>query len=342
MKLEEFDYDLPAELIAQHPAPERDKSRLLVLNRADASIQHRGFRDIVDFLAPADALALNQTRVIKARLRGRKAETGGQVELLLVRQEEGGNWLAIGRPGRRLAPGTRLEFAGGRLGAEVVGRDSEERFLIRFEGEDAAALIEEAGEIPLPPYIRRPPDAADSQRYQTVFARRDGAVAAPTAGLHFSLPLLKEIEFRGIAIAPLVLHVGPGTFAPIRADDPRQHVIESEYYEVEEESAAALRRCRWHGGRIAAVGTTAVRALESAAPSPGVINAARGWTEKFIYPPYAFKAVDILVTNFHLPRSSLLLLVAAFAGREFVLEAYRRAVAERYRFYSYGDAMLIL
>ena len=341
MKLEDYDFALPTDLVAQYPAPQRDQSRLLVLNRAEASIQHLHFKDIVDFLGPFDALVVNQTRVVKARLRGVRVGTGAEVELLLIRQE-GDYWLAMGRPGRRLSPGTRVELAGGRLHAVIVGRAPRGRFLVDFEEEDVAGLIEAAGEIPLPPYIDRRPDEEDSRRYQTVFAQHAGAIAAPTASLHFTLPLLEEIESRGTRVVPLVLHVGPGTFEPVRTNDPRQHRLEPEYYEVSEDSVAALRHCRRQGGRIIAVGTTVVRTLETIAGSTGEPQAACGWTEKFIYPPYEFNTVEALVTNFHLPRSSLLLLVAAFAGRERILEAYKTAVAEGYRFYSYGDAMLLL
>jgi len=339
MNLQDYDYHLPSERIAQYPAPERDRSRLLVLNRTDGSIQHLRFRDIVEFLQPADVLVLNQTRVMPARLRGRKAGTGGQVELLLIRQE-GGDWLAMGRPGRRLQPGTVLEFGGEKL--RVVDRVGEGRLRVRFEGEDAAELLEKVGEVPLPPYINRPPEEEDRVRYQTVFARDRGAVAAPTAGLHFTPVLLEAIAARGTAVVPVVLHVGPGTFEPVRTEDPRQHRLEPEYCEVSASSAAQVGRCRRQGGRIVAVGTTVVRALETAAAQTGEVEPLSGWTGKFIYPPYQFRAVDALVTNFHLPRSSLLLLVAAFAGRELVLETYRRAVEAGYRFYSYGDAMLIL
>ena len=341
MKLEDYDFNLPTDLIAQHPASQRDRSRLLVLNRAKSSIQHHLFKDIVNFLGPTDILVINQTRVVKARLRGVRVGTGAEVELLLIRQEEE-YWLAMGRPGRRLSPGTRVALAGGSLHAVIIGRAPRGRFLVDFEEEDIASVLEVAGEVPLPPYIDRRPEEEDYSRYQTVFAQHAGAIAAPTAGLHFTLPLLGEIESRGAKIVPLVLHVGPGTFEPVRTNDPRQHQLEPEYYEVGEESATALRRCRDQGGRIIAVGTTAVRALETIAGSTGEFRAASGWAEKFIYPPYNFNAVDALVTNFHLPRSTLLMLVAAFAGREKILDAYKNAVAQGYRFYSYGDAMLLL
>ena len=280
--------------------------------------------------------------MVRARLRGRKAATGGSVELLLLREEGEACWLAMAQPGRRLSPGTQLQFSDGQLVGRIVDRVGPGRVLVRFEGVNSEALIEGAGELPLPPYIRRPEGSDDAERYQTVYARERGAVAAPTAGLHFTEALLGEITSRGTALVPLVLHVGPGTFEPIRTEDPRQHEIDPEYYELAETSAASLRHCRGRQGRIVAVGTTVVRTLETIAAPAGDLRAARGWSGKFIYPPYEFRAVDALVTNFHLPRTSLLLLVAAFAGRDLLLETYRVAVENRYRFYSYGDAMLIL
>ena len=341
MKLQDYDFHLPPEQIAQHPASERDQARLLVLNRSDGSIQHLHFCDIVEFIRPTDALVVNQTRVMPARLRGRRVETGGQVELLLIRRQEEG-WLAMGRPGRRLRSGTVLEFGEGKLRGRVIDRVEEGRFLVRFDGEGVEKRIEEVGEVPLPPYIRRRPEEADRERYQTVFARHSGAIAAPTAGLHFTPLLLERIEAQGSAVVPVVLHVGPGTFEPVRSEDPRQHHLESEFCEVDEEGAARIReRCR-EGGHIVAVGTTVVRTLETAAESSGEVEAMRGWSDKFIYSPYSFRAVDALVTNFHLPRSSLLLLVAAFVGRKLLLDTYETAVDAGYRFYSYGDAMLIL
>ena len=341
MRIDEFHFELPPELIAQHPAPQRDSSRLLVLNRADASIQHLSFGDLPSLLSPGDALALNQTRVVPARLRGHGAGSAGPVELLLIRQE-GERWLAMGKPARRLRLGSRLEFGGGRLGAEVVEQEGPGRVWVRFEPAQVTELLPSLGEIPLPPYIRRPIQEADRDRYQTVFAQVEGAIAAPTAGLHFTTALLERIAAQGTAIVPVLLHVGPGTFAPVRSADLRQHRIEPEYYQITEESAASLCRRRQEGGRIFAVGTTVVRTLETACEATGQLAAGEGWTAKYIYPPYTFNGVDALVTNFHLPESTLLLLVAAFAGRELLLEAYRQAVAARYRFYSYGDAMLIL
>lgn len=340
MRIEDFHFDLPPELIAQHPLPHRDSSRLLVVDRADGSIQHRTFADLTAFLGPRDALTLNQTRVVPARLKGRSVGRQAAVELLLVRQE-GERWLAMGKPAKRLAPGSQVEFGEGQLHAEVIEAAGPGRVWVRFEPPQVRELLPHLGEIPLPPYIRRPLEAADRERYQTVFAQVDGAIAAPTAGLHFTAEMLGRIAALGTAIVPVLLHVGPGTFAPVRCADATQHRIEPEYYHIAESSADRLRRCRQAGGRIVAVGTTVVRALETACEGTGQPVAGEGWTAKFVYPPYTFRGVDALVTNFHLPESSLLLLVAAFAGRELMLEAYRQAVAARYRFYSYGDAMLI-
>ena len=341
MKLADYDFDLPEELIAQHPAPARDQSRLLVIGRSDGSLVHRHFCDILDYLSPPDVLVLNRTQVMPARLVGRKAHTGGRVELLLIRPLPTGSWLALGRPGRGLRPGNKLEFGDGALPALIEERVEGGRFKVRFDAVDIMAQLEQMGEIPLPPYIRRSADAEDRARYQTVYAEQLGAVAAPTAGLHFTPELLTKLEAKGVAVAKVLLHVGPGTFAPVRAADPREHRLEAEYCEVDEGVAAELAQRRAAGGRIVAVGTTVVRTLESAVAVSGELQPFAGFVETFIYPPYAFGAVDALVTNFHLPRSSLLMLVAAFVGRERLFNIYREAVARQYRFYSYGDAMII-
>jgi len=342
MKLLDYDFDLPDELIAQHPSPERDQSRLLLLDRATDSVQHLTFRDIIGQLSSRDALVLNQTRVMSARLTGYKRDTGGRVELLLIRPMPTGDWLAMGRPARTLKSGASLVFGDGVVEAHIVKGFGEGRFQIHFEAGDVLAKLEEIGAIPLPPYIRRPPEESDRDRYQTVYATSPGAIAAPTAGLHFTSQLLNEIEARGVAILKVLLHVGPGTFAPVRVDDPRQHRLEAEYCEIDAEVAAELQRRRRAGGRIVAVGTTVVRTLESGVDSSGELRAFSGFADAFIYPPYEFGAVDALVTNFHLPRSSLLFLVAALAGRERLFCAYREAVECKYRFYSYGDAMMII
>ncbi len=340
MNLADYDFDLPLAQIAQYPAPVRDQSRLLVLDRARGTIAHRRFDAVLQYLRPADVLVVNRTRVMRARLLGRLAD-GGRVELLLVRPE-GEAWLALGRPGRRLRPGARLELDGA-VAATVVARAGEGRLRVRFDGQvDVPGLLAAHGRVPLPPYIRRPPEALDEQRYQTVFAAEQGAVAAPTAGLHFTPELLERIQAQGTEVARILLHVGPGTFAPVRCADPRQHVLEPEHGVVGAAVARAIERARQRGGRVVAVGTTVVRALETAAAGSGRVEPWAGLTDRFIFPPYRFAAVDALITNFHLPRSSLLLLVAAFAGRERVLAAYGEAVRAGYRFYSYGDAMLIV
>ena len=305
-------------------------------------MQHLHFGDIVDFLDPKDSLVVNQTRVMPARLVGCKADTGAQIELLLVHRRQDGGWLALGRPSRRLKPGHRLEFGGGSYRGVVRTGQGNGRLVVDFDPPAVEEWLDQVGQLPLPPYISRTPDDQDAQRYQTVFAQVDGAVAAPTAGLHFSTSLLEKVEGQGTAVVPLVLHVGPGTFAPIRSKDPRQHRLEAEFYQIDSAGAELLNQRRQSGGRTVAVGTTAVRTLETVASECGQLQGGSGWTQIYIYPPYQFKAVDALVTNFHLPGTTLLLLVAAFAGGEFLMEAYRQALARRYRFYSYGDAMLIV
>ncbi|NKB71941.1 MAG: tRNA preQ1(34) S-adenosylmethionine ribosyltransferase-isomerase QueA [Candidatus Latescibacteria bacterium] len=342
MTLDDFDFDLPAEQIAQYPAARRDQARLLVVHRGEGTFEHRRFSDIIDYIAPDDTLALNQTRVFPARLHGQRRATGGRVELMMIRPAPDDTWLAMGRPARRLVPGTELLLGAGQVEAHIVENTGGGRVRVRFAVDDVAAFLEQQGQVPLPPYIRRDADDNDRQRYQTVFAQQPGAIAAPTAGLHFTEELLAAIKAVGTTIAPVLLHVGPGTFEPMRQADPRQHRIEAEYYEVGAESAAQLSRCRQQGGRVWAVGTTSVRTLETCARQDGGIEPGTGWSDLYIYPPYSFRAVDVLVTNFHLPRSSLLLLVAAFAGRELVLKAYAEALAAGYQFYSYGDAMLVL
>jgi S-adenosylmethionine:tRNA ribosyltransferase-isomerase len=340
MKTSDFHFDLPPELIAQHPVERRDQSRLLVFHRSEGRVEHRRFADLPDYLAAADALVLNETQVLPARLIGRRQPGGGKAELLLVRPLDGGGWLALGRPMRRLGPGEEIEFGDGSLKAIVKERTAEGRVVVDFNG-DLNQALERWGEVPLPPYIERSAVENDRQRYQTVYARTPGAIAAPTAGLHFTDPLLASIRDQGTAVLPVLLHVGPGTFAPVRVEDPALHRLEAEYYQVSPATADELGQRRSRGGRVVAVGTTAVRALETAAGDNGVV-AGQGWSETFIYPPYRFKAVDCLVTNFHVPGSSLLFLVAAMVGRETLLDLYRQAIEARYRFYSYGDAMLIL
>jgi len=342
MRLEDLDYELPPELIAQHPAARREDSRLLVLERASGALHDRRFAGLGEWLRRGDGLALNETRVRPARLTAHRP-SGGAVELLVVRPETDGRWRVLARPAKRAQPGTRLAVEGSDLVLEVTDAGPSGERVVAIRGGDLDATLRAHGAIPLPPYIHRAPEAADRERYQTVYARTEGAVASPTAGLHFSEPLLASLAAAGVARANLLLHVGPGTFRPVTAGDPRQHVMDEEWFEVSEQAAATLRAARAGGGRIVAVGTTAVRALESACDAHGgELEAARGWTRKYILPPYRFQAVDALLTNFHLPHTTLLLLVAAFAGEEPLRRAYAHAVKERYRFYSYGDAMLVV
>ncbi len=338
----DFDYDLPGELVAQHPAP-RGESRLLAID-LPRDERHRRVRDLPELLAPGDLVVVNDTRVIPARLFARR-ESGGRVELLLVRRLAERDWTVLARPGRRARPGSRLELAPG-IEVEVLGRADGAQLRVRFS-EPIEPHLERLGHVPLPPYIKRPDAAEDRERYQTVYARRPGAIAAPTAGLHFTHELMAELERRGIGVAELTLHVGIGTFKPVTAELVHEHRMEAERYEIGEAAAAALRAVRERGGRVVAVGTTVVRALESAARAGGAdpsgrggVAAGAGETDLFIRPGFEFRVVDLLFTNFHLPRSTLLMLVAAFAGRERVLAAYAEAIEQGYRFYSYGDAML--
>ena len=329
----DFDYHLPPEAIAQHPG-ERGESRLLVLGRTG---EERRFADLPDLLDPGDLLVVNDTRVIPARLRARRP-TGGRVEILLVEREGPASWWCLLRPGRRLSPGAPLAIESGP--AARVEERADGRCRLTFE-QPIGPLLAEIGETPLPPYIDRPVEPRDRQRYQTVYAARPGAVAAPTAGLHFTPGLLAALERRGIRQASLTLHVGPGTFRPVKAENPEEHVMDSERFEIPEATAQAVAATRRNGRRVVAVGTTVVRSLETAATSDGLVTAGAGRTGLYIRPGYGFRVVDRLITNFHLPRSTLLMLVCAFAGRNRVLDAYRQAVGSGFRFYSYGDAMLV-
>jgi S-adenosylmethionine:tRNA ribosyltransferase-isomerase len=341
-----LDYALPPGLIAQHPAARREDARLLVVERASGALQDARVSGIGAWLRPGDTLALNETRVLPARLHVRRP-TGGRVELLFVRplggpDPAGVSWRVLARPARGAAPGLRLASAGG-LVVEVTGSGAGGERDVRVVAGDLGRAMRDEGEVPLPPYIERAPEPADRERYQTVYARIDGAVAAPTAGLHFSAALLDELAAQGVRQARVLLHVGPGTFRPLGPGDPAAHVMDAEWFEVPDEAARTLTEARVSGGRIVAVGTTAVRALESACDAnSGSLGAAHGWTTRYIRPGDTFRAVDALLTNFHLPRTTLLLLVAAFAGEELTRRAYAHAIAGRYRFYSYGDAMLIV
>jgi len=330
--LAEFDYQLPEDLIAQGPLPERDASRLLVLPRRSGSIDHRLVRELPGLLAPGDVMVVNDARVIPARLHGRKEGTGGKVELLLVEPLLGADWLALGQASKPLREGARVEVLGSRIEIVQVREGGELVVRLPLEGDALWRFLDEAGELPLPPYIRHAPGPADRERYQTIFARERGAIAAPTAGLHFTPALIEALRGRGVGLAPITLHVGPGTFLPVRAQRVEDHRMHRERYFVPEESARAIARA----GRVIAVGTTALRTLEASQGRPGP-----GTTDLFITPGYQFRAVHGLFTNFHLPRSTLLMLVAAFAGLDRTRAAYGEAVARRYRFFSYGDAMLI-
>ncbi len=358
MLVSDFDFELPEQLIAQEPQAERDLSRLLVVNRTSRTFDDTIFRRLPDYLNPDDLLVLNNTRVFPARLIGRRLRTtargisvlGGRVEVFLLRQIEPLVWEALVRPGVKMLPGTHIEFARGRLTAEVVEWRELGRRIIRFEAATGLdEIIDRVGRTPLPPYIKRDEeDRLDAERYQTVFARERGAVAAPTAGLHFSPALLDQVRSRGVEIVEITLHVGYGTFQPVRVERVEDHKVEAEYYTITDEAAEAVNRAVRDRRRVIAVGTTATRALESAARTSVAPEAhrlppiTRAETDLFIYPGFEFRVLGGLITNFHLPRSSLLMLVSAFAGRELVLDAYRHAVREGYRFYSYGDAMLIL
>ena len=337
-----YSYDLDADLIAQSPITPRDAARMLVYDRATKRVAHEHFSDLDRYLRPGDLLMLNTTRVLPARLHPCRLDTGAQVELLLLRARTPGLWETLVRPGKRLRPGTRVGWEDGTK-ATVSERLPEGARLVSFSREVDLGWLEAVGSMPLPPYIRRPANPEDAEAYQTVYASAPGAVAAPTAGLHFTDALLARLDALGVRRASLVLHVGPGTFRPVRCDDIREHPMDQEYYEVSADALEALRAARREGGRIVAVGTTTVRTLETLAET-GQIEATTevsGWTRMFIHPPYRFRLLDALITNFHLPESTLLMLVSAFAGREETLALYRQAVERRYRFYSYGDAMLL-
>ena len=363
MRTSDFDYSLPPELIAQTPVEPRDSSRLLVLHRATGQMEHRRFADLVEYLRPGDVMVFNQSRVIPARLQGRRKDTGGLVEFLLLRREAPGIWLALGKPGRRLRPGACIVLepaasapatsgllisphsatvSAEELEVEVLAVGEDGTLKVRLSREE---LVDGLGQVPLPPYIHEP--LADRERYQTVYSRHAGSVAAPTAGLHFTLPLLRRLEEHGVAPVFVTLHVGLDTFRPVRGEDPSEHKIHTEFYEVDAQVAATLNRARQEGRRIIAVGTTSVRVLEQlghdmAQEGQSGVLPAQGQARLFILPGHKFRLVDAMITNFHLPRSTLLMLVSAFAGREVVLRTYQEAIARSYRFYSFGDAMLIL
>ncbi|ADI25946.1 tRNA preQ1(34) S-adenosylmethionine ribosyltransferase-isomerase QueA [Geobacillus sp. C56-T3] len=342
MKVDLFDFHLPEELIAQTPLPDRAASRLMVLDKRTGAIRHETFRNIISYLNPGDCLVLNDTRVMPARLYGEKEETGGTVEVLLLKQLDGDRWETLVKPGKRVKPGTKLTFGGGKLEAVCLDTLEHGGRVLEFSYDGLFyEVLAELGEMPLPPYIKEKLD--DPERYQTVYAREIGSAAAPTAGLHFTEELLDAIREKGVHIVFITLHVGLGTFRPVQVDEVEKHDMHAEFYQMSEETAETLNRVREQGGRIIAVGTTSTRTLETiAGKHNGRFVAESGWTDIFIYPGYEFKGIDGLVTNFHLPKSTLIMLVSALAGRENILHAYQVGVKERYRFFSFGDAMLII
>ena len=340
LKKSDFYFDLPEELIAQDPLEDRSSSRLLMLHKETGEIKHEIFRNIIEYLQEGDCLVLNNTKVIPARLLGEKEDTGARVEVLLLKRHEADVWETLVRPGKKCRPGSRLSFGDGLLKAEVMEVVEEGNRLVRFEYEGIfEEVLDKLGEMPLPPYITH--KLQDKNRYQTVYAKYDGSAAAPTAGLHFTPQLLKDIEAKGVKIAYVTLHVGLGTFRPVKEENILDHHMHSEYYQVSEEAAEIINSTKKAGGRVICVGTTSCRTVESASTSDGVIHAGCDNTEIFIYPGYQFKVLDCLITNFHLPESTLVMLVSALAGREKVLAAYEEAVQEKYRFFSFGDAMFI-
>lgn len=340
MKTSDFYYDLPQELIAQDPLEDRSSSRLMVLDRQTGDVEHRHFTDILEYLHPGDCLVINNTKVIPARLFGVKEDTQAKIEVLLLKRKENDIWETLVKPGKKAKPGTKLVFGDGLLTAEVVDVVEEGNRLIQFHYDGIfEEILDQLGQMPLPPYITH--QLKDKNRYQTVYAKYDGSAAAPTAGLHFTKELLQKVKDMGVDIAEVTLHVGLGTFRPVKVENVLDHHMHSEFYMVSQEAADKINRAKESGHRVIAVGTTSTRTLEAAADENGRLHETSGWTEIFIYPGYQFKVIDALITNFHLPQSTLVMLVSALAGREHVLHAYEIAVKERYRFFSFGDAMLI-
>ncbi len=341
MNVSDFYYDLPQELIAQDPLADRASSRLLVLGKEDGSIRHETFRDVTKYLRPGDCLVLNNTRVIPARLFGEREDTGATIELLLLKRKENDTWETLVKPGKKARTGAKIVFGGGLLAGEITDVLPDGNRLIRFSYEGIfEEILDRLGQMPLPPYITHVLE--DKNRYQTVYAKHDGSAAAPTAGLHFTPELLDEIRGMGVNIAEVTLHVGLGTFRPVKVAQVSDHHMHSEFYEIGADAAALINETRRAGGRVIAVGTTSCRTLESAADENGFLQEKSGWTDIFIYPGYSFRVIDALITNFHLPESTLVMLVSALAGREHVMHAYEEAIRERYRFFSFGDAMLII
>lgn len=340
MDVKDFYYDLPQELIAQDPLPDRSGSRLMVLDKYTGEIQHKIFKNIVEYLKPGDCLVINNTKVIPARLYGVKEGTEAKIEILLLKRRENDIWETLVKPGKKCKPGTRISFGEGLLIGEIIDIVEEGNRLIQFHYEGIfEEILDQLGQMPLPPYITH--QLQDKNRYQTVYAKYDGSAAAPTAGLHFTPELLEQVKAMGVEIAEVTLHVGLGTFRPVKVENVLEHHMHSEFYRIEQSEADKINQAKKSGHRVIAVGTTSTRTLESAADENGYLRETSGWTEIFIYPGYQFKVIDALITNFHLPESTLVMLVSALAGREHVLNAYAEAVKERYRFFSFGDAMFI-
>lgn len=341
MQTKDFYFDLPKELIAQDPLEDRSSSRLLVLDQKTGALEHKAFRDILQYLKAGDCLVLNNTKVIPARLIGEREQTGAKIELLLLKRKENDIWETLVKPGKKAKIGTKIQFGGGILVAEVIDVLEEGNRLIQFQYNGIfEEILDQLGEMPLPPYITH--QLKDKNRYQTVYAKHEGSAAAPTAGLHFTQGLLEEIEKKGVVIANVTLHVGLGTFRPVKVDNILEHHMHSEFYQIEKSEADKINSAKQAGNRVICVGTTSCRTIESAADDSGMIQAGSKTTEIFIYPGYKFRVLDGLITNFHLPESTLLMLVSALAGKENILKAYEEAVKERYRFFSFGDAMLII
>lgn len=340
MKTSDFYYDLPHELIAQTPLKDRSSSRLMVVDKRSGDIAHKHFTDITEYLSPGDCLVLNDTRVIPARLYGVKEGTGGKIEFLLLNRKSRDEWEVILKPGKKAKPGARFVFGDGLLVAEIIDTVNDGNRIVRFTYDGLFEnVLDKLGEMPLPPYITE--HLEDRERYQTVYSKHEGSAAAPTAGLHFTPELLKKIENAGVNLAYVTLHVGLGTFRPVKVDDVENHKMHSEFYTIDEKNAEIINSTKKNGGKIVSVGTTSTRVIETIADENGFLSAQTGWTDIFLYPPYKFKCADALITNFHLPESTLLMLVSAFSSKEIIMRAYEEAVKEKYRFFSFGDAMFI-
>ncbi len=341
MQLSDFDYHLPDELIAQEPLEPRDASKLMVLDRGQNKIDHKKFRDLLDYLKAGDTLVLNNTRVIPARLYGFKEDTGAKVEIVLLSRHTTTRWEALVKPGKKIRPGTKIIFGDGKLKATAIESTEVGGRILDFEYQGVfEEVLDELGEMPLPPYITK--ELEDKNRYQTVYAKTEGSAAAPTAGLHFTEELLEQIKGIGVNVVYVMLHVGLGTFRPVKVENIEEHKMHAEYFEIDAKTAQVINETKSRGGKVIAVGTTSIRTLETAATEDGTVNECSGWTDIFIYPGYKFKVVDRIITNFHLPKSTLLMLISAFYDRDEIMKAYNVAVEEKYRFFSFGDAMLIL